>query len=170
MELSVGVEREPTSRFCNYGKFSFLTKLGPFPVWPRFVFYMTFLSGVGGFVVNEKQEVLVIQEKTGPAARPGFWKVPGSATSFDSFSLLPGGIVDEGEYIHEAAVREVQEETGVKTEFVSMIAMRQMPRARLEKMDLYFLCLMKPLTNEIVLQEEEVADAKWMPVRLLPFK
>jgi hypothetical protein len=37
-----------------------------------------FSVGVGGFVVNDKNEVLVIKEKTGPAVK--IWKVPGAIT------------------------------------------------------------------------------------------
>jgi hypothetical protein len=46
----------------------------------------------------------MIQEKSGPAARFGIWK-------------LPGGLVDPGESIGHAGVREVLEETGLKTKF-----------------------------------------------------
>jgi hypothetical protein len=39
--------------------------------------YATHLIGVGGFVVNENKEILVIQEKNGPIK--GFWKIPGGS-------------------------------------------------------------------------------------------
>ena len=32
--------------------------------------------GVGAFVVNEKRQVLVVQEKFGPLRGMGFWKFP----------------------------------------------------------------------------------------------
>lgn len=73
--------------------------------------------------------------------------------------------MDQGEYIHDAAVREVYEETGIKTEFVSMVAMRQMANARWGKMDLYFVCLLRPLSSEIKIQQEEIHAAKWIDVR-----
>jgi hypothetical protein len=34
-----------------------------------------FPAGVGGLVINDKREVLVIKEKNGPAK--GIWKIPG---------------------------------------------------------------------------------------------
>lgn len=37
---------------------------------------------------------------------------------------FPGGAADYGEMIHEAAVREVFEETGVASEFVTILAFR----------------------------------------------
>lgn len=58
---------------------------------------MNFRIGAGGFVLNDKNEVLVIKEKHGPAKH--IWKVP-------------GGRVDPGEEICDAVVREVLEETG----------------------------------------------------------
>lgn len=32
--------------------------------------------GVGAFVLNERREVLVVQEKTGPLRGKGVWKLP----------------------------------------------------------------------------------------------
>ncbi|GAU14731.1 hypothetical protein TSUD_203800 [Trifolium subterraneum] len=73
--------------------------------------------GVAAFVVNEKQEVLVVQEKTGHFGGTGSWK-------------FPTGVADQGEDICVAAVREAKEETGVSnlfvvdTEFVEVLAFR----------------------------------------------
>lgn len=58
--------------------------------------------GVGAFVFDRTtRRVLVVQEKTGPLKGKGVWK-------------MPTGLVQAGEDITEAAVREVEEETGVK--------------------------------------------------------
>ncbi|XP_065615738.1 nudix hydrolase 7 isoform X2 [Quercus suber] len=65
--------------------------------------------GVGAFVMNSKREVLVVQENSGYFKGTGVWK-------------LPTGVVDEGEDICTAAVREVKEETGIDTEFVEVLA------------------------------------------------
>jgi hypothetical protein len=46
--------------------------------------------GVAGFILNSKQEILMVQEKTGPAAGIGLWK-------------LPGGLCDVGEDIHQGS-------------------------------------------------------------------
>jgi hypothetical protein len=55
-----------------------------------------FRVGVGAFITNGAGEVLLVQERRGPAAaaeRPEFWK-------------LPTGLVDQGEDIPNAAMRE----------------------------------------------------------------
>ncbi|XP_050914758.1 nudix hydrolase 2 [Lathyrus oleraceus] len=58
--------------------------------------------GVGAFVVNNKREVLVVQETSGRFGGTGVWK-------------MPTGAVNEGEDICDAVIRELKEETGVET-------------------------------------------------------
>nr|VDC91093.1 unnamed protein product [Brassica rapa] len=106
--------------------------------------------GIGAFVINHRKEVLVVQEKTGRFQGQGIWK-------------FPTGVVNEGEYIHDGSVREVKEETGVDTEFVQVLAFRQTHKAFFEKSDLFFVCMLKPLSLEINAQETEIEAAQWMP-------
>jgi len=85
-----------------------------------------FFVGVGGFVVNSKNEILVVHERLGLASKLK-WSIPGPFSSELSFLffcnfLCLGGRMDPGEYVHEAAMREVKEETGVLTEFVGILA------------------------------------------------
>ena len=54
--------------------------------------------GIGAFVTNERGEVLMVQEGSGPLLGSGVWK-------------MPTGLVAAGEDLHEAAPREVFEET-----------------------------------------------------------
>jgi len=105
--------------------------------------------GVGGFVVNSKKEILVVKEKYGIVTT--LWK-------------LPGGAVEPGEDIEKAAVREVLEETGIQTEFISLLSFRTHHGVRLGLTDIFATCLLKPLNTNIVIQETEIADAKWMPL------
>lgn len=54
--------------------------------------------GVGAFVLNERNQVLVVQEKNGPLKGKGVWK-------------MPTGLLDPAEDVMDGAVREVLEET-----------------------------------------------------------
>ncbi|XP_021905898.1 nudix hydrolase 2-like isoform X1 [Carica papaya] len=137
--------------------------------------------GVGAIVLNDKREMLVVQEKSGVFQGTGVWKIP-------------TGVVDEGEDIFMAAVREVKEETGVSetcvsiffvhtsihssvslflrplfpiiqvdTEFLEILAFRQLHKSFFGKSDLFFLCMMRPLSFNIQKQELEIEAAQWMP-------
>ncbi|KAL0310796.1 UNVERIFIED_CONTAM: Nudix hydrolase 2 [Sesamum angustifolium] len=106
--------------------------------------------GIGAFVLNEKNEVLVVQEKSGRFRGTGIWK-------------LPTGVVDEGEDICDAAVREVKEETGIDAKFLEILAFRQSHKSFFEKSDLFFVCMMQPLSSDIRPQEAEIEAAQWMP-------
>ncbi|XP_028785262.1 nudix hydrolase 2 isoform X1 [Neltuma alba] len=141
---------------------------------------------VGGFVMNEKREILVVQEKSGPFWIPGVWK-------------FPTGSVDQGEDICAAVIREVKEETGVSilimvpincrrsklythththiclsfcaflnlqidTKFLEVLALRQTPKSYLiTKSELFILCMLRPLSFDIQVQEQEIGAAQWMP-------
>ncbi|KAK2986459.1 hypothetical protein RJ640_011897 [Escallonia rubra] len=107
--------------------------------------------GIGAFVMNNKGEVLVVQEKGGKFGGTGVWK-------------LPTGVVDEGEDICVAAIREVKEEAGIATEFVEVLAFRQSHKSFFGKSDLFFVCMLKPLYADIQKQNLEIAAAQWMPI------
>lgn len=64
--------------------------------------------GVGGVVINSKEQFLLIKEKKGIYLG---WK-------------FPGGLADPNEEIYDVAIREIYEETGVETEFETLITMR----------------------------------------------
>ncbi|KAL0904994.1 hypothetical protein M5K25_027163 [Dendrobium thyrsiflorum] len=106
--------------------------------------------GVGGFVLNHRNEVLVVQEKI--------------HYSFEDVWKLPTGFILENEEIFNGAVREVKEETGIDTEFLDVIAFRHVHHVAFEKSDLFFICMLKPLSTQIVVDELEIQAAKWMPL------
>ncbi|KAL2495501.1 Nudix hydrolase 2 [Forsythia ovata] len=106
--------------------------------------------GIGAFLMNEKNEVLVVQENSGNFGGTGVWK-------------FPTGVVDEGEDICDAAVREVKEETGIDSKFLEILAFRQSHKSFFEKSDLFFVCMMQPLSFDIRPQEAEIEAAQWMP-------
>ncbi|KAM1033676.1 hypothetical protein ACFX13_037958 [Malus domestica] len=107
--------------------------------------------GIGAFVLNPNtRQVLAVQEKSGVLQGTGVWK-------------FPTGVVDEGEDICVAAVREVKEETGIDSEFVEVLAFRQSHKSFFEKSDLFFVCMMRPLSYDIQTQEHEIEAAQWIP-------
>ncbi|CAK9167197.1 unnamed protein product [Ilex paraguariensis] len=105
--------------------------------------------GIGAFVMNHKGEVLVVQEIHGKFKGTGVWK-------------LPTGVVDEGEDLCDAAIREVKEETGIETEFVEILAFRQSHKSFFGKSDLLFICMLRPLSFDIQKQNSEIETAQWM--------
>ncbi|XP_022106616.1 nucleoside diphosphate-linked moiety X motif 6-like [Acanthaster planci] len=104
--------------------------------------------GVGGFVTNDNNQLLVIKEKYNHGKKP-MWK-------------LPGGHSDLGEELAETAKREVLEETGIKAEFVSILSFRHQHKYRFGLSDIYFVCHMKALTTEITACPQEIEECKWM--------
>ncbi|XP_024994100.1 nudix hydrolase 8-like [Cynara cardunculus var. scolymus] len=107
--------------------------------------------GVGGFVLNDKNEVLVVQEKHCAPELVGLWK-------------LPTGFILESEEIFTGAVREVKEETGIDTEFLEVIAFRHAHNVAFEKSDLFFICMLRPISSQINIDDLEVQASKWMPL------
>jgi ADP-ribose pyrophosphatase YjhB (NUDIX family) len=122
--------------------------------------------GVAGMVMAAGEQgkggkVLVVQEKSGPAAGINLWK-------------LPGGLVDSKEDISTAAVREVLEETGVRSEFQRLMTIQENHQirgpGREGSTDLFCICFLTPVLGpqgelpEPVAQEDEIAECRWMDV------
>ncbi|KAH6790705.1 nudix hydrolase-like protein 8 [Perilla frutescens var. frutescens] len=107
--------------------------------------------GVGSFVINDKDEVLVVQEKHSTPDLFNLWKIP-------------TGFILESEEIYTGAVREVKEETGIDTEFVEVVAFRHAQNVSFEKSDLFFVCMLRPTSTEIMVDDLEIQAAKWMPL------
>lgn len=112
--------------------------------------FTTHFVGIGGLVLNENNELLCVRERF---VKHPHWK-------------LPGGLVDPGEDLHTAVVREVFEETSVKTEFQSIICFRHFHGAMFGASDLYFVARLKPLSTTITIDPTEIDEARWMPVSI----
>lgn len=76
---------------------------------------------------------------------------------------FPGGLVDLGESLEQACVREVKEETGIDAEFCGVLGFRELLPFRNGQGDLYFPCLMMAKGScEIVMQENEISQCEWL--------
>lgn len=104
--------------------------------------------GVGSVVIDADGRLLLVQERNGPLRGAGVWK-------------LPTGLSDPAEDIADAAIREVLEETGVRTEFVKVLCFRQAHHILFGKSDMFFVCVLRPTTSEITVQEAELVAADW---------
>lgn len=121
--------------------------------------------GVGVIIIHPiTKKMLVVQEKTGPAAAKKLWK-------------MPTGLLDPGEDIVEAAIREAKEETGLECTFDQILCMRQAHGGIFNQSDMFTVCSCKlsPIYDDVLYnqkdgdiklipQEEEIADVKWMDV------
>ena len=112
--------------------------------------YSTHYIGAGGVVINADNEILVVREKRDGVASGSF--------------KLPGGHLHEEEHLADAVVREVMEETGIESRFVSLVCFRHQHAYRHGKSDIYFVCRLEPLNNRISKQDDEIAECVWMPV------
>mmetsp|Transcript_8699 Transcript_8699/g.20108 ORF Transcript_8699/g.20108 Transcript_8699/m.20108 type:complete len:356 (-) Transcript_8699:176-1243(-) len=123
--------------------------------------------GVGCLVTrkgkNDDNEMLVVQERTGPAALYKLWK-------------MPTGLLDPGESIREAAERELKEETGLDGTLYKILAFRQAHATRgggtTGVSDLFFVCWIQLKDHDAYgdrhvwnRQEEEIADIRWMSMK-----
>ncbi|XP_077433478.1 nucleoside diphosphate-linked moiety X motif 6 [Vanacampus margaritifer] len=113
---------------------------------PRFA---THQVGVAGAVVDESNgKVLVVQDKN---KTKNAWK-------------FPGGLSDPGENIGVTAVREVLEETGVRSEFRSLLSIRQQHNhpGAFGVSDMYVICRLSPLSYDIHFCTHECERCEWI--------
>ena len=113
--------------------------------------FATHYTGAGGVVINEKNELLVVSERYRRRNNPSY--------------KLPGGALHPGEHIAECVTREIMEETGVQTEFQALVCFRHWHGYRYNKSDIYFVCRLLPLSQDVVKQDEEIEECLWMPVQ-----
>lgn len=107
--------------------------------------------GVGGIVLDNKFNLLVVKNKT-------------NIEDKDIFFKLPGGNLENNEHFSDGIIREVYEETGIDTEFMWLSSIAHLKQWRLNKSNIYMICRLKPLNNVIKIDPIEIAECKWMPV------
>ena len=112
--------------------------------------YATHYIGAGGVVLDGDNRLLVVSERYHLRSKRHY--------------KLPGGALEQGEHIAEAVVREVLEETGIRTEFLYTACFRHWHGYRYDKSDIYFVCRLKALSFEIIPDSREIFECLWMPV------
>uniref|UniRef100_A0A8B9BRJ4 Nucleoside diphosphate-linked moiety X motif 6 n=1 Tax=Anser brachyrhynchus TaxID=132585 RepID=A0A8B9BRJ4_9AVES len=77
---------------------------------------------------------------------------------------FPGGLSNPGEDIGDTAVREVFEETGIKSEFKSILSIRQQHQhpGAFGKSDMYIICRLEPSSFNINFCQQECLRCEWM--------
>jgi 8-oxo-dGTP pyrophosphatase MutT (NUDIX family) len=111
--------------------------------------YAHTMVGVGAVIMNDSNQVLVVSEKH--ALVTGSWK-------------LPGGYVEPNENLVDAAIREVMEETNIKTKFETVISIRHAHGTGFGCSDLYIVMALSPESSEITKCDREIARCEWMNV------
>ncbi|KGR75052.1 NUDIX domain-containing protein [Ureibacillus sinduriensis] len=106
--------------------------------------------GVAGIVINEEGKWLVVKKKY--SGLKGMWS-------------LPAGFVQYGETADEAVVREVGEETGIQCEVTGLIGFRTgVIRGEISDNMAIFCCRPTSERQNILIQEMELSDARWLTV------
>jgi ADP-ribose pyrophosphatase YjhB (NUDIX family) len=110
--------------------------------------YATHHCGIGAVIINDRNQILVVKEHSKLVG----WK-------------LPGGYVNLGEEFGDAAIREVYEETGIKTKFKELLMIRHSHKVQFGMSDVYVICRLEALSTEIRI-DQEIEDAQWMDLEV----
>ena len=107
--------------------------------------------GVGGLCINKENKILAIRENY--ISGPGPWK-------------LPGGFYDreKDRKLSDTAVREVFEETGIKAKFDHVVIQRFLHQGQFKCCDIYTICRLSPIEEEIKRDPNEIAECRWITV------
>ena len=111
------------------------------------------IIAAGGLVENEAKEILLI-------FRRGKWD-------------LPKGKLDEGETIEECAVREVEEETGLRSiqqgELIEVTLHNYIEKGtEIEKETYWYAMKVEGEQNLVAQTEEDIEDIRWVKESELP--
>lgn len=95
-------------------------------------------------VFNENNELLILRRRSMEETFPNYW-------------TLPGGHVDSKETFEEAAKRELQEEAGIKVDYVVELGKFENKDANI----VYFKSNV-PNDTQLILSDDETEDYKWV--------
>jgi 8-oxo-dGTP diphosphatase len=81
----------------------------------------------------------------------------------ESYLVGPGGAIDDGESLREAAEREVEEETGVKCRAVRAVMLENIRASRYQMLKVWYLCEYVSGAPEVteLAQKEDIIDVAW---------
>ena len=143
--ISVALELGFTFHHCMPEKLMLCKKLQASSYVPLAA---THSIGVGAVVLSASAKVLLVQEKPLEGRSPGYFK-------------LPGGMVDAKEHLVDAAIREVQEETGVTARFDSFLGLRHHHQGQFGASNLYMVCRLLAEETEPKPDPREILQARW---------
>ncbi len=113
--------------------------------------YATHYIGVGGVVVDDHDNLLVVSETYRQDLTRPFWK-------------LPGGLLDPGEHLVHGVQREIWEETAIETAFEHLVGMWHGHEFFFGKSGIYVVFRLRPLTRAITKDDREIEECRWMPL------
>jgi len=108
---------------------------------------------VAALIINEKGEILLIKRKAEPGK--GLWSIP-------------GGVVELGENLHDALVREVKEETGLDIKPLSFLDVYEVldyddnGRLKYHYVIIDYLAMLK---RGVLKPSTDALDARWVPLK-----
>lgn len=143
--ISVAVELGFAFHHCNPDTLMLSKKLQADSYLPSAA---THSIGVGAVVLSTSGKVLLVQEKPLQGRSPGYFK-------------LPGGMVDAKEHLAEAAIREVQEETGVTARFENFLGLRHHHQGQFGASNLYMVCRLTAEETQPKADPREILQARW---------
>ena len=103
---------------------------------------------VSGIVLRKDNKILLIKEVL--EDKKEHW-------------IFPGGGVDFGESVENAALREVKEEIGIDVEIKDFLGFKEIIRPQFDYHSIIFFFIADPLNNEIS-KIEKVLDAKYFTI------
>ncbi len=103
--------------------------------------------------MNSKNQVFVHQRSSTKMTYPGYW------------ALFAGGFVSHGEDYEQAALRELEEETGIKTDKLELIGNF---RYKVENDDWFGKLFKITSDQKLKLQQEELEKGMFIPIEKLP--
>jgi 8-oxo-dGTP diphosphatase len=110
--------------------------------------------GVGAFILNDKNELLMVLRAKDSGIEPGTW-------------MIPGGKVDFNEKMEDTVKREIKEEIGVDLDVVEAIKTNDHILPDQHWVTTTFLCRIK--SGEPKLMElHKHDDLKWFPLDKMP--